>query len=78
MFRFEIFTTLIIVKNRINAVISKIIDVLGKYIDEIIIECEVEGMFVMLIIWIFDLRNKVVIINKEYAVAKISVLLEII
>ena len=35
MFRLEILTTLTIVKNRISAVIMRIIEVLGKYIDEI-------------------------------------------
>ena len=65
MLRLEILTTLTIVKNRIRAVIIRIIDVLGKYIDEIIIECEAEGVEVKLEMWIFEMIKSVDIIVRE-------------
>lgn len=45
--------------------IIKIIDVLGKYIEEIVIECEAEGEDVKLVIWIFEMRNRADIIIRE-------------
>lgn len=65
MFRLEIFTTLTIVKNRISAVIIKIIEVLGKYIDDTIIEWDGLGVDVMFGICILDIINIAVTIIDE-------------
>jgi len=65
MFRLEIFTTLTIVKNKIRAVIIRIIEVLGKYIDEIDIVWEEEGDEVKLMMWIFEMIKSVEIVTRE-------------
>lgn len=63
------------VKKRINAVIIRIKDLLGKYIEEMSIEWDGNGVDLRFVMWIFENRKIRVIIRKEYREAKSSGLL---